>query len=88
MTIEGSKKTQASARIRLGMVGGGEGAFIGSDSQLVAPVRIGKGAYVATGTTVTRDVPDDALAIARVKQENKEGYASKLKARLKASVKK
>lgn len=66
----------------------GEGAFIGSDSQLVAPVRIGKGAYVATGTTVTRDVPDDALAIARVKQENKEGYASKLKARLKASVKK
>jgi bifunctional UDP-N-acetylglucosamine pyrophosphorylase/glucosamine-1-phosphate N-acetyltransferase len=61
-----------------------DGAFIGSDSQLVAPVRIGKGAYVATGTTVTRDVPDDALAIARLKQENKEGYASKLKARLKA----
>jgi bifunctional UDP-N-acetylglucosamine pyrophosphorylase/glucosamine-1-phosphate N-acetyltransferase len=66
----------------------GEGAFIGSDSQLVAPVRIGNGAYVATGTTVTRDVPDDALAIARVKQENKEGYASKLKARLKAAAKK
>ena len=62
----------------------GEGAFIGSDSQLVAPVRIGAGAYVATGTTVTRDVPDDALAIARVKQENKDGYASKLRARLKA----
>jgi bifunctional UDP-N-acetylglucosamine pyrophosphorylase/glucosamine-1-phosphate N-acetyltransferase len=66
----------------------GEGAFIGSDSQLVAPVRIGAGAYVATGTTVTRDVPDDALAIARVKQENKEGYASRLKARLKAAAKK
>jgi len=66
----------------------GEGAFIGSDSQLVAPVRIGTGAYVATGTTVTRDVPDDALAIARTRQENKEGYASKLKARLKASAKK
>lgn len=64
----------------------GEGAFIGSDSQIVAPVRVGAGAYVATGTTVTRDVPDDALAIARVKQENKEGYASKLKARLKASA--
>jgi bifunctional UDP-N-acetylglucosamine pyrophosphorylase/glucosamine-1-phosphate N-acetyltransferase len=62
----------------------GEGAFIGSDSQLVAPVKIGKGAYVATGTTVTKDVPDDALAIARVKQENKEGYASRLKNRLKA----
>ncbi len=66
----------------------GEGAFIGSDSQLVAPVRIGAGAYVATGTTVTRDVPDDALAIARLRQENKEGYASKLKARLKAAAKK
>ncbi|MRG93981.1 bifunctional UDP-N-acetylglucosamine diphosphorylase/glucosamine-1-phosphate N-acetyltransferase GlmU [Polyangium spumosum] len=62
----------------------GPGAFIGSDSQIIAPVRIGAGAYVATGTTVTRDVPDDALAIGRVKQENKEGYASKLKARLKA----
>jgi bifunctional UDP-N-acetylglucosamine pyrophosphorylase/glucosamine-1-phosphate N-acetyltransferase len=63
----------------------GEGAFIGSDSQIVAPVRVGNGAYVATGTTVTRDVPDEALAIARVKQENKEGYATKLKARLKAA---
>ncbi len=62
----------------------GEGAFIGSDSQIVAPVRIGAGAYVATGTTVTRDVPDDALAIARVKQDNKEGYAARLRARLKA----
>jgi bifunctional UDP-N-acetylglucosamine pyrophosphorylase / glucosamine-1-phosphate N-acetyltransferase len=66
----------------------GAGAFIGSDSQIVAPVRIGVGAYVATGTTVTRDVPDGALAIARVKQENKEGYADRLKARLKAAVKK
>ena len=60
----------------------GEGAFIGSDSQLVAPVTIGKGAYVATGTTVTKDVPDDALAIGRVRQENKDGYASKLRGRL------
>jgi bifunctional UDP-N-acetylglucosamine pyrophosphorylase/glucosamine-1-phosphate N-acetyltransferase len=62
----------------------GPGAFIGSDSQIVAPVRIGAGAYVATGTTVTRDVPAGALAIARVKQDNKEGYADRLKARLKA----
>jgi bifunctional UDP-N-acetylglucosamine pyrophosphorylase/glucosamine-1-phosphate N-acetyltransferase len=62
----------------------GKGAFIGSDSQLVAPVTIGDGAYVATGTTVTADVPPDALAIARVRQQNKEGYASRLKARLKA----
>lgn len=66
----------------------GEGAFIGSDSQIVAPVRIGKGAYVATGTTVTMDVPDDALAIGRTKQENKEGYASRLKSRLAAAAKK
>ena len=62
----------------------GKGAFIGSDSQLVAPVTIGDGAYVGTGTTVTKDVPADALAIGRAKQENKEGYASRLKARLKA----
>ena len=62
----------------------GEGAFIGSDSQLVAPITIGAGAYVATGTTVTKDVPPDALAIARLRQETKEGYASKLKAKLKA----
>jgi bifunctional UDP-N-acetylglucosamine pyrophosphorylase/glucosamine-1-phosphate N-acetyltransferase len=60
----------------------GAGAFVGSDSQLVAPVRVGAGAYVATGTTVTRDVPDDALAIARVRQDNKEGYATRLKKRL------
>ena len=61
----------------------GEGAFIGSDSQLVAPVTVGANAYVATGTTVTRDVPADALAVGRVRQENKEGYAAKLRARLK-----
>ncbi len=66
----------------------GPGAFIGSDSQIVAPVRIGAGAYVATGTTVTRDVPDGALAISRVRQENKEGYAERLKARLAAGAKK
>jgi len=60
----------------------GAGAFIGSDSQIVAPVTVGANAYVATGTTVTRDVPPEALAIGRVKQENKDGYASKLRARL------
>ena len=63
-----------------------DGAFIGSDSHLVAPVRVGKGAYVATGTTVTKDVPDDALAVGRAKQENKLGYASRLRARLKAAA--
>ncbi len=61
------------------------GAFIGSDSQLVAPVTIGAGAYVGTGTTVTKDVPADALAIGRAKQANKEGYAPRIKARMKAA---
>ena len=64
-----------------------EGAFIGSDSQLVAPVTVGRNAYVATGTTVTTDVPADALAIGRTAQQNKEGYATKLRARLKAKKK-
>jgi bifunctional UDP-N-acetylglucosamine pyrophosphorylase / glucosamine-1-phosphate N-acetyltransferase len=62
----------------------GSEAFIGSDSHLVAPVTVGRGAYVATGTTVTRDVPEDALAIGRVQQYNKEGYAPTLKARFAA----
>jgi bifunctional UDP-N-acetylglucosamine pyrophosphorylase/glucosamine-1-phosphate N-acetyltransferase len=61
------------------------GAFIGSDSQIVAPVTIGKNAYVATGTTVTRDVPADALAIGRTTQENKEGYGLRLRARFRAA---
>jgi len=64
-----------------------DGAFIGRDSQLVAPVTIGKGAYVATGTTVTRSVPAGALAIGRAKQDNKEGYADRLKAKLKTQTK-
>lgn len=58
--------------------------FVGSDSQTVAPVRLGKGSYVASGTTVTKDVPPGALAVARTKQENKEGYADRLRARSKA----
>lgn len=63
----------------------GKGAFIGSDSQLVAPVVVGDGAYVATGTCVTKDVPAESLAIARVKQENKAGYAQRLRNRLSAA---
>jgi bifunctional UDP-N-acetylglucosamine pyrophosphorylase/glucosamine-1-phosphate N-acetyltransferase len=63
----------------------GEGAFIGSDSQLVAPVRVGKNAYVGTGTTVTEDVPEDALAIGRVRQVNKPDYAKKLREKLAAA---
>jgi len=60
----------------------GADTFIGSDSQLIAPVTIGKNAYVATATSVTHDVPDDALAIGRTRQQNKLGYASKLRQRL------
>jgi bifunctional UDP-N-acetylglucosamine pyrophosphorylase/glucosamine-1-phosphate N-acetyltransferase len=60
----------------------GADAFIGSDSQLVAPVTIGKGAVIGSGTTVTKDVPDDALALSRTRQENKLDYAPKLRSRL------
>jgi bifunctional UDP-N-acetylglucosamine pyrophosphorylase / glucosamine-1-phosphate N-acetyltransferase len=52
-----------------------EGAFIGSDSTLVAPVRIGKGAYVAAGSTITEDVPADALALGRSRQITKQSWA-------------
>src|SRR6202044_491058 len=50
----------------------GDGAFIGSDSTLVAPVRLGKGAYVGAASCITSDVPDDSLAIGRAKQIVKE----------------
>jgi bifunctional UDP-N-acetylglucosamine pyrophosphorylase/glucosamine-1-phosphate N-acetyltransferase len=57
----------------------GKGAFIGSNSSLVAPVKIGDGAYVGSGSVVTKDVPDGALAVARAKQANKEGWAKRLR---------
>ena len=52
-------------------------AFIGCNTNLVAPVRVGKSAYTAAGSTITRDVPDYALAIARSRQEEKPGFAAK-----------
>jgi bifunctional UDP-N-acetylglucosamine pyrophosphorylase/glucosamine-1-phosphate N-acetyltransferase len=52
-----------------------DGAFIGSDVQLVAPVRVGRGAYVAAGSSIVEDVPAGSLAIARARQVVKEGYA-------------
>lgn len=57
----------------------GDGAFIGCNSALVAPVSVGSGAYVAAGSTVTSDVPENALAIARSRQTNKKDWASKHK---------
>src|SRR5688572_30831729 len=56
-----------------------DGAFIGSDSQLVAPVRIGRGAYVGAGSTITKDVPADSLALSRTPQRVVEGWATRKK---------
>jgi bifunctional UDP-N-acetylglucosamine pyrophosphorylase/glucosamine-1-phosphate N-acetyltransferase len=58
----------------------GDGAFIGSDSILVAPIEIGAEAYVAAGSTLTRSVPDGALGLGRARQENKEGWTARLRA--------
>jgi bifunctional UDP-N-acetylglucosamine pyrophosphorylase/glucosamine-1-phosphate N-acetyltransferase len=57
-----------------------QGAFIGSDSQLIAPVTIGRDAYVGTGTTVREDVPPGALAVSAGKQRNIEGWVERKKA--------
>ena len=57
----------------------GKGVFIGSNSAMVAPVRIGDGAYVGTGSVITSDVPADALALGRSRQVNKEGWARRLR---------
>lgn len=53
----------------------GDGAFVGSNSILVAPVRIGEGAYIAAGSVITSEVPAEALGIGRARQENKAGWA-------------
>jgi len=58
----------------------GDDAFIGSDSQLVAPVRVGNDAFVAAGSSITADVPDGALGVARSRQVNKERWAERRKA--------
>ncbi len=65
----------------------GKGAFIGSNSSLVAPVKIGDGAYIGSGSVITADVPADALALGRGRQTVKEGWAKRLKD-LKSLVKK
>jgi len=66
----------------------GAGAFIGSNSALVAPVKIGDRAYVASGSVITKDVPADALAFGRARQSNKAGLAARLRAMLGAAKKK
>lgn len=55
----------------------GENSFIGSNTNLVAPVTLGKNSFVAAGSTITNDVPDDSLAIARQRQTNKDGWNKK-----------
>ncbi|HYL63462.1 MAG TPA: bifunctional UDP-N-acetylglucosamine diphosphorylase/glucosamine-1-phosphate N-acetyltransferase GlmU [Candidatus Methylomirabilis sp.] len=62
----------------------GNRVFIGSDTTLVAPLRVGDGAYVAAGSTITENVPGDALAIARGRQANKPGWASRKRRELAA----
>jgi bifunctional UDP-N-acetylglucosamine pyrophosphorylase/glucosamine-1-phosphate N-acetyltransferase len=58
-----------------------DGAFIGSDSQLVAPVKVGKGAYVAAGSTINKDVPPGGLGISRCRQRNIPGWTKKRRRR-------
>ena len=60
----------------------GAGAFIGSNSSLVAPIKIGDGAFVGSGSVVTHDVPADALAVARGRQMTREGWAAVFRDRM------
>lgn len=64
-----------------------DGAFVGSSVNAIAPITIGKDAFVSTGSTLNRDVPDGALAVARSRQENKEGYAERIRSRIRAKKK-
>jgi bifunctional UDP-N-acetylglucosamine pyrophosphorylase / glucosamine-1-phosphate N-acetyltransferase len=59
----------------------GDGAFIGSDTMLVAPLTVGEGAQTAAGSTITKDVPPDALAIERSDQRTIEGWAARRRRR-------
>jgi bifunctional UDP-N-acetylglucosamine pyrophosphorylase / glucosamine-1-phosphate N-acetyltransferase len=65
----------------------GERVFIGSDTALVAPIRVGDGAYVAAGSTLTENVPAEALAVARGRQVNKPGWARKRRLEMKREEK-
>jgi bifunctional UDP-N-acetylglucosamine pyrophosphorylase/glucosamine-1-phosphate N-acetyltransferase len=72
--IDGQRKHQTKIEDR---------AFIGSDCQVVAPITIGEGAYIASGSTITESVEAGALALARSRQINKPKYASKYTRELK-----
>lgn len=61
-----------------------DNVFVGSDSQLIAPVKIGKGAYIGAGSTITEDVPSGSLALSRVEQRNIKGWALKRQLRVKS----
>jgi bifunctional UDP-N-acetylglucosamine pyrophosphorylase / glucosamine-1-phosphate N-acetyltransferase len=63
----------------------GAGAFIGSNSSLVAPVRIGDGAYLGSGSVISRDVPDNALAVTRAPVVTREGWAARQRAKTEAA---
>ena len=63
-----------------------DNAFIGSNTQLVAPVHVGKGAYVAAGSSITKNIPDRALGIARAQQKNIKDWADKPKAAAKTDI--
>jgi bifunctional UDP-N-acetylglucosamine pyrophosphorylase/glucosamine-1-phosphate N-acetyltransferase len=62
----------------------GDGVFVGSDTQFVAPVKIGRGAYIGAGSTITEDVPPGALALSRSRQKNIRGWAKKRASGVKA----
>ena len=63
----------------------GDGVFIGSDTQLIAPVRIGEGAFIGAGSTITEDVPPLSLAVSRTKQTNVRGWAEKRRSKVKSN---
>ena len=79
----------SAANTIAGLAGlGGKGAFIGSNSALVAPVAVGEGAVIAAGSVITRDVPKDALGLGRARQEIKEGWAKARRETLESAKKK
>lgn len=70
---------RAKANIGAGTITANYNGFTRSNSVLIAPVIIGDCAYIAAGSTITQDVPNDALAVARAKQENREGRAKRMR---------